>query len=163
MKSTDKFLIGIVVVIVLIVVAAFVVTLTRPDAAYLPDDSPENVVHNYLLALQQNEFDRAYRYLSPDLEGFPASAAAFEQEMKNNSWRFREDVEVTLSVEDAEIKGDQATVQVLESQFYGGGLLESGQSVMTFEMELTQLDGEWKITNGDYYFAYCWTSGNFCK
>jgi len=161
--KADKFLIGIVVVIVLIVVAAFAVTLTRPEETYLADDSPENVVHNYLLALQQNEFDRAYSYLSPDLDGFPSSVDVFERDMKNNSWRFREDIEVSLSIEGAEIKRDQATVQVLESQFYGGGLLDSGQTVITFEMELIQLDGEWKITNGDYYFAYCWTSGNFCK
>ena len=41
MKSTDKFLIGIVVAIVLLIIAALAVTLTQPEPTYLAEDTPE--------------------------------------------------------------------------------------------------------------------------
>jgi hypothetical protein len=71
MKSTDKFLIGIVVGIVLLVVAAFVITLARPEPTYQVEGTPESVAHNYLLALQKEDYQRAYGYLSPTLKGYP--------------------------------------------------------------------------------------------
>ena len=58
MKNTDKFLIGIVVSIILLVVIVFAVVLTRPEPAYQTDDTASGVAHNYLLAIQREEFER---------------------------------------------------------------------------------------------------------
>jgi hypothetical protein len=137
MKSTDRFLIGIVVGIILLVVAAFVVTLTRPEPTYQAED----VAHNYLLALQEEDHQRAYGYLSPTLEGYPVSVERFAENVEDSRWRFRLDADTTLAVESVRVTGNRAVVDVRESRFHG----------------------EWKIVDSDYYFARCWKDSKGCK
>jgi hypothetical protein len=149
-------LIGIVVGVLLLVGVAFAVTLLQPKPSYQPDDTPEGVAHNYLFALQENDYDRARGYLSPTLEGYPETADEFVDGVERQSWMFRENVETTMAVESADIDGDRAVVIVRESRYYGGGLFESWQDISTFEMELHREDGAWRITDADFYFADCW-------
>lgn len=163
MKNTDKFLIGIVAGIVALVIAAFVVTLTRPEPTYQPEDTPKGVTHNYLLALQKEEYERAYGYLSPTLDGYPADVDEFIEAMADHSWRFRLDTDATLAVESDRVTGSRATVKVRESRFRGGGLMDSSQSVTQFDMELQLEEGVWKIVDADYYFASCWKSNEGCQ
>jgi hypothetical protein len=156
MKSTDKFLIGIVVGIVLLVVAAFVITLTRPEPTYQVEDTPEGVAHNYLLALQKEDHQRAYSYLSPTLKGYPVSAERFTEDVEDSSWLFRLGEDTTLAVESARVTAHRAVVKVRESRFHGSRLFDSGQSTTMFEIKLQLEDGEWKIVDADYYFAWSW-------
>jgi hypothetical protein len=163
MKSTDKFLIGIVVGIVLLVVAAFVVTLTRPEPTYQAEDTPEGVAHNYLLALQKEDYQRAYGCLSPALKGYPISVEKFAEDVEDRSWLFRLDTDTTLAVESARVTANRTVVKVRESRFSGSGLFDSSQSTTIFKMELQLEDGEWKIVDADYYFAWCWGQSEGCK
>ncbi|MBT3337181.1 MAG: hypothetical protein HN855_04175 [Anaerolineae bacterium] len=157
MKSSDKLLIGIVSGIIILVVVALVITMNRPEPTYMADDMPEGVVHNYLLALQKEEYLRAYGYLSPTVYNYPASTYIFELTVRGNSYRFRLERDIDVSVGDAAISGKFATVKVTESRFYGGDLFDSGQRISTFNMEL-QLEGDhWKIVDSYHYFASCWT------
>ena len=163
MKSTDKFLIGIVVGIVLLVVVAFVVALTRPEPTYRAEDTPEGVAHNYLLALKKGDYQRAYGYLSPTLEGYPASADAFAEDVEDSSRRFRFDTDTTLAVESASVTGNRAVVDVRKSRFSGGDLFDSNQYTTIFEMKLQLEDGEWKIMDAAYYFLQCWEDSDGCE
>jgi len=156
MKSTDKVLMGIVVGIVLLIVVAFGVTLARPEPTYQSEDTPEGIAHNYLLALQKEEYQRAYSYLSPRIKGYPTSLEKFIKHVHNNSWRFRLNTETTLSVESAKTTRSNATVTVRETRFQGGDLFDSGQSSNVFNMDLHLDNGKWKIVHSDYYFAWCW-------
>jgi hypothetical protein len=162
MKTTDKVLIGIVAGIVLLIIVALVVTLTRPEPTYQAEDTPEGVAHNYLLALQKEEYERAYNYLSPTLEGYPTSVKKFEEHIHDNAWRFRLDTDVTLSVESSRVTGNFATVSVRESRFWGGDLFDSGQSTYTFDMDLRLEEGQWKIIDSGSYFAWCWDREDGC-
>jgi hypothetical protein len=163
MKTTDKVLLGIVIGIILLIVIALVVTLMQPEPTYQAEDTPEGVVHNYLLALQQEEYERAYSYLSSTIKGYPGSTEKFIEHIADNKWRFRLDTENTLSVESIKIINNVATVKVLESSFNGGDLFNSGQNTIDFEMELHLEAGEWKIVSSPYYFAWCWTYSDGCK
>ena len=163
MKSTDRFLIGIVVGIILLVVAAFVVTLTRPEPTYQAEDTPKGVAHNYLLALQEEDHQRAYGYLSPTLEGYPVSVERFAENVEDSRYRFRLDADTTLAVGSVRVTGNRAVVDVRESRFHGGDLFDSSQSTTIFEMKLQFEDGEWKIVDSDYYFARCWKDSTGCK
>jgi len=158
MKSSDKVLIGIVVGIVLLIVVALVVTMNRPEAGFVADDNPEGVVNNYLFALREEDYERAYSYLSPNVYHYPRSVSDFRLAVKNNSYRFRTGYDVEISIEDSTISGKRATVTVQESRFYGGDLFSSGQSVYSFDMELELYGNDWKIIESYYYFAYCWTN-----
>lgn len=163
MKSTDKFLIGIVAAIVLLIIVALAVTLTRPEPTYQAEDTPEGVAHNYLMALNKEEYERAYGYLSPVLAGYPASAGKFVEHVHDYSWSFRLNMDTTLSVESTKVTGSQGIVRVRESSFRGGDLFDSGQSTRVFKVELRLEDDEWKIVDADYYFAWCWRQEAGCK
>jgi len=161
MRSTDKVLIGIVVSVVVLAGGAFAVMLLRPEQTYQGTDTPEGVAFNYFLALQREEYSRAYGYLSPYLLGYPASEARFEREVMDN-YLFEAISESSFTIAPAEVKGIGATVEVREARFYGGGLFESGQYITTFEMELALVGGEWKIRDSEDYFRSCWNRLEGC-
>ena len=163
MKNADKFLIGIVAAIVLLVLAALILTRLQPEATYQDDGSPQGVAHNYLLALRKGEYERAYGYLSPTLDGYPDSAGAFAASVLRERWMFRRDEDVTLAVASHIVAGDGAAVQVRESRFRGDGLFDSASHTEQFEMSLQREGSEWKIVESEAYFAPCWLSDRGCK
>jgi len=156
MKNTDKFLIGIIVGIVVLIVVAFVLTMVQPEPAYQAEDTPEGVTHNYLLALQNQDYDRAYEYLSPSLPNYPKDLDAFIRDVERYDYQFRTNGGSTLSVQSSDIRGDRATVKVLESRFYGRGLFDSSQEFNNFNMNLKLENGDWKLISSDFYFYWCW-------
>lgn len=168
MKGTDKFLIGIVAGIVLLVAAVLALALLRPaqQPGYRPGDTPEGVAHNYLLSLQLEEYDRAYSYLSPTLPGYPGNVEALERDVQGNRWNFGypdRDRDVSLAVESANVSGDRARVVVRQTVFYRGGLFDSGQHSSTFTMTLRREQGTWKVTGSDSYWADCWDWSEGCR
>jgi len=161
MRTTDRVLIGIVVGAVLLAGGAFAVILLRPEPTYLDADTPEGVVHNYLLAFQREDYSRAYGYLSPNLSGYPRSAQQFEQQVED-SYQFQGINEGSLTISTAAVDGTQATVEIRETIFSDGGLFDSGQYLNTFKVDLTQVGGEWKITDSERYFLACWRRLGAC-
>ena len=160
MKRTDKLLIGIVAGILLLVLVAFGVALTRPQPTYQAEDKPEGVAFNYLFALQQQDYERAYGYLSPTIKRYPGTVDKFREQIHDYSWNFRglEDTSTTLEVDSVEVTGQQAYVGIRETQFYEGDLFSSGQSSNVFEMTLRQDEnGQWKIVESDNYWVHCWS------
>jgi hypothetical protein len=159
MKVTDRFLVGIVAGVVLLVGVAFAVAFLRPEPEYRPDDTPEGVTHNYLLALRQYDYARAHGYLSPRLPGYPANSEEFAQDVRDNSYNFDlDDRSVTLEVESARLTGNTATVTVRRTVFYGGGLFDSSEYSGSFDVRLRREGGGWKIVEAGQYWAYCWGS-----
>ena len=64
----DKFLIGILVGILVLVAAAVGLFYTRQGGqGYVADDSPGGVVHNYVYAVQQEQYEKAYDFLGEGL------------------------------------------------------------------------------------------------
>jgi hypothetical protein len=156
MKGNDKFLIGIIAAIGLLIVISFVVVLSQPEPEYQNDDTPEAVVHNYLLALRLKDHERAYGYLSPRLKGYPKDAEAFADDV-DDSYSFSfVDRDVTIDTQSADIRGNMATVEVLETSFSEGDLFSSGNYERRFDMELRQENGQWKLVDGDRYWTSCW-------
>ena len=165
MKGTDKFLIGIVSGVVLLVGVVLALTLLRPNQpSYQPDDTPEGVAHNYLLALQLEDYERSYGYLSPTLPAYPDDAEVFERNVQNSHWSFGyHDDDVSLAVESVNVSGDKAKIVVRKTEFYRGGLFDSGQYSTTFDMTLRREQGMWKIADSDRYWASCWESSKGCQ
>ena len=61
----DRFLTGILVGIAVLVATALVVFFIRQDTqSYVAEDAPEGVVHNYVLAVLNDDYEKAYGYLA---------------------------------------------------------------------------------------------------
>lgn len=166
MKKPDTFLVGIVAGVVLLVVAAFAVALLRPKAGYQPEDKPEGVAFNYLFALQQKDYERAYGYLSPSIRGYPSSASAFMADVNDNSWTFQglNNTSTTLEIESTNITGKTAIVKIKETHFYESGLFDSGEYTNFFDVTLQQeANGDWKLTHADNYWLNCWKNSKGCN
>jgi hypothetical protein len=163
MKGTDKILIGIVAGVILLVAVAFAVTLARPEPTFQDEDAAEGVAFNYLFALQKEDYDRAYGYLSVGLPGRPDSVGEFEDNIETYSWRFREDTNTTLTIQSTSREGMRAVVVVQETTFYGGDIFDTSQRISTFEMDLHLVGGDWVIEDGDNYFVRCWKDDDGCN
>jgi hypothetical protein len=165
MKNTDKFLIGLVIGIIVLVGVAFAVALQRPQPTYQAEDTPAGIAFNYLFALQQKDYQRAYGYLSPTLPGYPATASAFEHDLDEYAWQIRDlDNETTsLAVTATRLDGDRAEVEIKETHFYRGGLFDSNQYTTTFDMTLQRENGGWKIIKASSYWASRWTDQKGCS
>lgn len=142
----DKFLIGILIFIGLLVVTSLVLFATgRSDREYLADDSPEAVVHNYTLALTLGDYERAYGYLAsgeekPSAVEFRAFFTTQGDPLQNTG----------LRVGEADIIDDEAVVEVTVV-YSSSGPFDSGfdrPDSATLVLE----EGEWKIVFMPYPF-----------
>lgn len=161
MKGTDKFLIGIVLGIVVLIVAAFTITLTRPAASYKPDDTAENVAYNYLLAIHQSDYGRAQGYLSRTVKSRPSSAEKFARDVENNRYSFNESDSSAWAIDSSRVSGETTTVTVRQTR-YSTGLFGSTYDD-TFPIRLQREDGAWKIISSGSYWAYCWDNSRGCS
>jgi len=168
MKKTDKLLIGIVAGIVLLVVVAFAVALSKPKPAYQAEDTPEGVAFNYLFALQQKDYKRAYGYLSPTIKGYPRTAEKFVADIQGRSYTFNRlnDSSTTLEISSSTITGTRADVRIRETRFREGDLFNSSQYTSYFSVTLHQEhNGAWKVIDSSRYWISCWDDpqGYGCK
>jgi hypothetical protein len=70
---------------------------------------------------------------------------------------------VSLAIEAVNVTGDRAKIVVRKTEFYRGGLFDSGQHSTTFDMILRREEGAWKVADSDRYWAGCWESAEGCK
>jgi hypothetical protein len=155
-------LLAIIAGVVVLVVVALVLALTRTPQGYLPDTTPGGVAHNYLLAFKQRDSARAYGYLASDLAGYPPSIDDFVTDSDSRyNWAFNRDP-ATISVGDVRITGDRAVVTVSETRFSGGGLFSSGQYRTSFSMTLRRQGDAWRLLSADSYWAACWSERRPC-
>jgi hypothetical protein len=163
MKKTDRFLIGITSFIVVLTSIALIVVLRRPAPEYLFDQSPGSIAHNYLLALQRQDYERAYRCLSPTLKNYPPDLPTFKNNLTIYNWRFSFSADEVLSIAATEINGDEATVTVQVTRFEQRGPFESGTETEQFTMSLQREPSGWKLWRAERYWAPCWNSERPCR
>jgi hypothetical protein len=162
-KNPDKLLLATVVGAVLLILAAIVIVLVKPKPTYQSEEEPGGVAHNYLLALQKEDYERAYTYLSDTLPGYPATLSHFTQSAESYSWYSRLGTDSSFAIDTEEIDGDKAVVLVRETLFYNRGLFESSTGISTFEMDLQIVGDQWKIVDSDRYFVWCWGNESGCR
>ncbi len=150
----DRFLIGILIGIGVLVVIALTIFFTRRDSqTYISEDTPEGVVHNYVVAVLNKDYEKAYDYLA-DLDHKPIYddfRQAFLNGMvnPNNS---------AVDIGKSEIVKDEASVEVVmiynPSDPFSTGYRDTQRAV------LVKQDGAWKISSMPtyYFWDYSWYS-----
>jgi hypothetical protein len=142
----DRFLIGILAGIAILAVISLALFFSRQgQAGYGPEDTPQGVISNYVLALQKGDNRKAYGYLSgqqndPDFSHFQLFFKNNESELSQNS----------LEVGDASISGGQATVAV--TVIRDTGSLFSPLYRNSDQAVLVRQGGAWKISSLPYPF-----------
>ncbi len=144
----DRFLIGILVGIGVLVVVALALFFTRRDQQeYVADDTPEGVVHNYALAVFREDYEMAYSYLV-EAENKP-TYNEFLQAFFNH---YVNPDNTGLELGETEIAGDEAFVTVY--LIYSSSDPFSSGYRNTETARLERQDGEWKLLEMPYNFWY---------
>jgi len=148
----DRFLTGILIGIGLLVVLALAVFFTRKDTqTYVSDDTPEGVVHNYVVAVLNKEYEKAYGYLA-DLEHKPTY-----DEFHNSFLTGMVNPDSSgVDVGQSDITGDDATVDVTliynPTDPFSTGYRDTQRAILVMQ------NGAWKISSMPQYnfFDYNW-------
>ena len=147
----DKFLTGILIGVGVLVLLALVLFFTRQDKRdYLAEDAPEGVAHNYVLAVLNKDYEKAYEYLA-DLKYKP-TYEEFRQSFLNGMVN----PEGTgLDIGEATITGDEAVVEL--TLYYSYSDPFSSRYGSPDRALLVDQDGEWKVSSMPYNFwDYNW-------
>ena len=144
----DRFLTGILIGIGALIVVALAVFFTRKDTqTYLPEDAPEGVVHNYVLAVLNKDYEKAYGYLAeienkPTFNEFRRAFLNGEVNPDNQG----------VDVGESEVFGDTATVEISlvhnSSDPFSTGWRDSQIA------QLVKENGEWKLTLMPQYYLW---------
>jgi len=148
----DRFLTGILIGIGVLIVIALTVFFTRKDTqSYIPEDVPEGVVHNYVLALLDKDYEKAYGYLA-DLENKP-TFTEFRQAFLN---REVNPDDSGVEIGESKINKDVATVEIW--RIYGPSDPFSTGYRSYESAELLLQNGQWKLTSMPNYYlwSYNW-------
>lgn len=155
MKATDRFLMAIVAGILLVTAIALIVAMRLPrEPIYRSDDTPETVAYNYLLALQNGDYERAFNYLAPDLAGRPATPQALAQDLDWSVQQLRSGGTI-LTVEGTHPIGGDVLVDAAETHYYRDFLSSSSYST-PFSITVSRANGEWKIIHATSYWSRKW-------
>ncbi|HEX2697000.1 MAG TPA: hypothetical protein VHM28_04780 [Anaerolineales bacterium] len=148
----DRFLTGILIGIGLLIAAALVIFFARQDKqTYAPDDTPDGVVHNYVLALINKDYQKAYGYLA-DLENKPTLEEFRQSFIVGRLTPSSAGIRIGKS----EITADDATVEI--SMIYNGGDPFASESNPAGAAQLVRQNGAWKISSMPAYtlWDYSW-------
>lgn len=136
------WLFGAVIFVIALVVAGVVVALvtTRGGVDLFPEDSPEGVVQRYLIALDDEEYQRAYDYLSSDVQ----RRCSLDEFLRSASTTAAREHRMTL--EDTRILDDSALVTARVTVFDPG--VPFGRSEYSYDrtFQLKLEEGRWRLT-----------------
>ncbi|MBI5840625.1 MAG: hypothetical protein HZB19_11040 [Chloroflexi bacterium] len=148
----DRFLTGILIGIGVLVVLALALFFTRQDKRdYLAEDTPEGVAYNYVLAVVNKDYEKAYGYLA-DLKNKP-TYEQFRQSFFNGEVN---PGNVGVDVGTADINDDEAFVELTlvysPSDPFSNGYQNTDRAL------LVKQDGDWKISAmpTGYLWGYNW-------
>jgi len=147
----DRFLLGILIGIGVLVVVALGLFFMRQDKQeYLTAATPEAVTHNYVLALINKDYEKAYGYLA-DLDNKP-TYQQFRQSFFNHNISPEG---VGVEVGTAEIQTDNASVEL--KLIYSSGDPFASNNNNVDHAQLVRENGEWKVSSMPYNFwNYGW-------
>lgn len=148
----DRFLIGILAGVGVLILLALVLFFTRKEDGkeYRAENSPDAVVYNYVLAITNDDYKKAYSYLAE--KDYKPTYEQFRQSFFNGNI-YSENVGVDVGA--AKIDGNDALVDL--NLVYSPNDPFSGGYTNTDRAQLVRQNGEWKITYMPYNFwAYDW-------
>ena len=148
--KTDRFLMGILVFIGASVILALIFYFTRyRQQDYNPDNTPEAAIYNFVLALEKQDYQRAYELVAGSVQ---ISESEFNSRLSYDSSN-RGSIGVRIT--NSSITGDKGYV-TLTMVHIGSGPFSSTWEENS-NAALVQENGIWKIEQMPYpFWAYDW-------
>jgi hypothetical protein len=148
----DRFLTGILIGIAVLILVALTVFFTQQNKqSYGSEDTPQGVVHNYVLAVLNKDYQKAYGYLA-DLANKPGYDT-FRQSFLTGSLNPSNE---GVKIGQTNRSGDEATVEVsmvnAPSDPFSSEYNNAGTA------QLVRQNGAWKIASMPAYslWDYSW-------
>lgn len=147
----DKFLTGILIGIGVLIALAVALFFTRQDKRdYIAEIGPDAMVYNYVLAVLNKDYQKAYGYLA-DLEHKP-TYEEFRQSFFNGMVN---PGDVGMDIGAVDIHNDEAVVSI--SVYYSNTDPFSSRYASEDRALLVLQNGNWKINSMPYNFwDYNW-------
>ncbi|MFH1183695.1 MAG: hypothetical protein V1755_01475 [Chloroflexota bacterium] len=141
----DRFLLGILIGIAVLVAAALAVFFTRQQqVSYRPEQAPQDVVHNYVLAILNKDYEKAYAYLA-DLKDKP-SFGDFRQAFAVGRLTPGQN---GIKIGSSDVTADSASVEVI-MVYTPGDPFSSGYDNVG-SAQLLRQNGAWKLSSMPAY------------
>jgi len=133
---------GVAIGVLVIVAVVLVLTIPGGGIPLLPEDTPEGTVQRYLLALEAEDYLKAYSYLSP----------APDEKIPYEPWReplvpFGERPGWKATLGESVVRGDEATVKVKVDVFRPGGPFRNPVRTHDIAFFLKKEGASWRITS----------------
>jgi hypothetical protein len=144
MKSSSRLLLAFGVAVGVLVIVAVVLVLTMPaqEVRLFPEDTPEGTVQRYFLALQAQDYLKAYNYLSPP----PSEKIAYE-DWRGPAVSSEEKPELKVTLGKSVVTGNEATVDSVVDVFRPSGPFGNPVHTHHITFSLKQEGTSWKITS----------------
>ena len=140
-RGTDRLLVMMTASIGFIVLAGLVAlfVVNSREEAQFSQDSPEWVVQQYLKALEEENWEKAYDFLAGSVKN--------ENTRKSYERRMRENVEKSgrILLEKSAVTDGEAKVIVSISTFQSSGPMSTSEYTQRFDFRLKLEGGQWKI------------------
>lgn len=147
MKSSSRWLLTFGVAIGILVIVTVVLVLTLPggeSVSLLPEDTPEGTVQRFFLALEAEDYLKAYSYLSSSVQEerpYERWSRPFVSGEERPGWK------ATLGK--SVIKDNEATVDVVVDVFRPRGPFEDPVRSRHITFFLKKEGASWRITAPD--------------
>jgi hypothetical protein len=156
-SNSSRWLLGVALTVLALVVLALVVALvTRPQGAtLLPQDTAEGTVQRYLLAIEEDDHQKAYGYLSNELQ----KACTYDYFRRFTDRLRLEEVRITL--EGTKRLNSSVEVSVRVTQFSISSPLRdpiplsARESPYSERFTLAQVEGDWRFTDKPWPMDRC--------
>ena len=154
MKSSNRFLLGFGIVITILVIITVTLVMTNQSIApLLSEDTPEGTVQRFLLAVQEQDYQKAYTYLHIEENGKKLTYDEWVQSVTPGFQTFSTSWKATLG--ETIVSGDTATVEVLIDIFQPGGPFENPMRTQVESFQLRKIDDSWSIITRPWlYWIY---------
>jgi len=145
----DRFLIAILAAVSILVITALVLFFIRQEPReYGSEDTPEGIVRNYVIALLDADFEKAYGYMQ-DKDNKPDY-----QEFQSLFLGDRSDIsDISVSIKETKISEDIAVVKIIltHSGPLMGNWTEKGSAVLVIQ------ENSWKLKEMPFpYWGRSW-------
>ena len=153
MKSFNRLPLAFGIAIVVLTIVAVVLVLTMAggeDVRLLPEDTPEGTVQRFLLAVEDEDYLKAYSYLSP-----PTSEDVPYESMRKRLARSGEKLGWKATLGKSLVMDAEATVDVVVNVFSPRGPFENPVRTHHITFFLKKTEASWSITSPvDLWWLY---------